>query len=159
VVEPILVCPSPGRWLDRIIASVVEDEAGCWVWQRRLNRYGYGVFRFWQDGRKRNTGAHRAAWLAFRSDIPDPLLQIDHLCRNRACANPWHMDLVTNLVNSQRGDHSHKKGRSGRRPGQAQYSCAKHQNDDGRMFTDKRGYQRWVCRICARARSAKHRAA
>ncbi|MFE4420475.1 HNH endonuclease signature motif containing protein [Streptomyces sp. NPDC056817] len=45
---------------------------------------------------------HRVAYEALVTEIPDGL-QLDHLCRNRACANPWHLEPVTNRVNAKRG--------------------------------------------------------
>lgn len=69
------------------------DEHGCWVWQRSMSQ-GYGRCA---DG----TGAHRVFWERSRGPIPQDL-EIDHLCRNRACVNPDHMELVTHRENMQR---------------------------------------------------------
>lgn len=149
--------PDAVRWAERIAGNAVEADGGCWQWVAARDRYGYGRFKVAIDGAKKQTGAHRASWLAYRGDIPDSLV-IDHLCRNRACVNPDHMELVTNRLNTIRGDHSGKKGRSGRRPGPRPYSCRKHDRDDGRLSVDTRGYVRWVCRICARARHARWQA-
>lgn len=70
-----------------------EDERGCWVWDKPHPESGYGQF----DGR-----AHRWSYEFFCVDIPEGL-DIDHLCRNRACVNPWHMDPVPAGVNVLRG--------------------------------------------------------
>ncbi|WP_443060266.1 HNH endonuclease [Streptomyces sp. NBC_00444] len=51
---------------------------------------------------QRNAPAHRAAYLELIGPIPSGL-ELDHLCRNRACWNPWHIDPVTHAVNVQRG--------------------------------------------------------
>jgi len=45
--------------------------------------------------------AHRYSFERYRGFIPDGL-QLDHLCRNRCCVNPWHLDPVTNRTNSIR---------------------------------------------------------
>nr|WP_157095381.1 HNH endonuclease [Hoyosella altamirensis] len=47
--------------------------------------------------------AHRWAYIQLISDIPDGL-QLDHLCRVRACVNPWHLEPVTPYVNWERGN-------------------------------------------------------
>ena len=70
----------------------------CWFWIAPLNSGGYGTF-YWKGKR---VGAHRAAYELFRGPIPDDR-EIDHLCRNRDCVNPDHLDLVTHRENLLRG--------------------------------------------------------
>lgn len=70
----------------------------CWEWLSGKHSDGYG--KFWLDGRTEL--AHRFAYELMRGPIPDGL-QIDHLCRNRACVNPSHMEIVTGEVNTLRG--------------------------------------------------------
>jgi hypothetical protein len=76
----------------------IADENGCWRWTARLNPKGYGVFYLGRKG----LAAHRWSYEYHRAPIPEGLV-IDHLCRNRACVNPWHMEPVTSAVNTQRG--------------------------------------------------------
>jgi len=71
----------------------------CWVWRPPLTRKGYGVFWF----NKRLELAHRYVYELMVGPIPDGL-QIDHLCRNRACQNPAHMEVVTSGMNTLRGE-------------------------------------------------------
>ena len=157
MIQRILTCPDPSRWLERI-ARMIVPQGDCWRWIGTLDHKGYGKFSFRLDGVLKHTGAHRASWLAHRGDIPETLIT-DHLCRNRWCVNPWHMELVTNQINILRGDHSNKKGRSGRRTRDARgHSCGKHGVLDGYISTMKNGYQRWVCRICAKQGQLKWRA-
>ena len=89
----------PGTPLDVRIRSFVRiDDNGCWVWigaTDSRSRYG----RMIVDGKTRYT--HRVSYETFVGPIPDGL-QIDHLCRNRACCNPEHLEPVTPLVNTHR---------------------------------------------------------
>jgi len=80
---------------------VKELPNGCWQWQGALSR-GYGRFTIAQ----RPTvcvGAHRFAFELLRRPIPAGLT-IDHLCKNTACVNPNHMEVVTQSVNSKRAN-------------------------------------------------------
>jgi len=83
--------------LERFMAKVeVTDE--CWIWLAWANNKGYGVFNI-GDGIRQY--AHRWAYEAVVEPIPDGL-EIDHLCRNRICVNPDHLEPVTHLENIQR---------------------------------------------------------
>lgn len=53
-------------------------------------------------GKKRSVYAHRAAYEAMIGPIPEDR-ELDHLCRNRACVNPWHLEPVTAQTNMLRG--------------------------------------------------------
>lgn len=83
---------------ERLTRRIVVNENGCWVWQAYKNQGGYGCLAV--NGRKES--AHRASHMAFKGPIP-PGLDIDHLCRNRACINPDHLEAVTRQVNVLRG--------------------------------------------------------
>lgn len=85
--------------LDRIFDKV-EKTNYCWNWKGSL-RKGYGRI---QKG-KRSEGlltVHRVVYEALVKDIPDKMV-LDHLCENRACVNPNHMEIVTNQENVKRG--------------------------------------------------------
>ncbi len=76
----------------------------CWPWRSYLNHSGYGTFAVKQeDGRYRKHLAHRLAYEALVGPITEGLV-IDHLCRNRSCCNPKHMEPVTIGENVMRGD-------------------------------------------------------
>jgi hypothetical protein len=83
---------------ERLFSKVEKTEDGCWAWTGTRSWNGYGTLKF----RGRWTNAHRAAYLLERGSIPDGL-QIDHLCRNRACVNVAHMEAVTQRENILRG--------------------------------------------------------
>ncbi len=81
----------------RIKANIETDPiTGCWVWQRSTTG-GYGRVR--SNGRLGLV--HR---VAYRLWVGEPIdgMQIDHLCRNRACCNPAHLEQVTPIVNQLR---------------------------------------------------------
>lgn len=76
----------------------IDEETGCWVWQRSTDRSGYGQTSPRRHG---HTIVHRAVWERFVGPIPDGLT-LDHLCRNKACSNPRHLEPVTNEENVRR---------------------------------------------------------
>lgn len=77
--------------------TVSED--GCWNWNGAVNGCGYG---YTLRGGKRSK-AHRFFYEAKNGAIPNELV-IDHLCRNRMCVNPEHMECVTVRENTIRGE-------------------------------------------------------
>lgn len=76
----------------------VEKSNNCWIWTASLNNYGYGEFRF----NKKLVLAHRFSYEISKGFIPKDLT-IDHLCRNRVCVNPEHLECVSMKVNILRG--------------------------------------------------------
>lgn len=86
-----------------LLMARVEKTEECWIWVGRLNRKGYGNVQV--KGVKRN--AHRAVYLESGFVIPDGY-HLDHLCRNKTCVNPAHMEPVTPQENVRR-QHAARK--------------------------------------------------
>lgn len=78
--------------------SPVAPQTRCWTWCGRKSRTGHGRLRY--DGAE--VSAHRFIYQFFRGPI-GPKVNLDHLCRNRACVRPSHLEPVTGRENTLRG--------------------------------------------------------
>lgn len=111
----------------------------CWQW------YGGGVPSGY--GRWRNGYAHRHYYEFAVGPIPDGT-EIDHLCRNRGCVNPAHMEAVPHRVNMLRGNTIPAKN-------VAKTHCLRgHPFDEKNTRINKEGARR--CRACNRGYSRQH---
>jgi len=77
--------------------SKVHSGGVCWEWEGSLTPDGYG--RHWID--RKGPLAHRWVWEHLVGPIPEGY-EIDHLCFNRKCVNPDHLEPVTGEVNRSR---------------------------------------------------------
>lgn len=84
---------------ERLWSKALADGTGCWIWQRSVSTAGYG--HIWDGGKL--LAAHRVAYELVKGLIPEGLT-LDHLCRNRRCINPDHLEAVTHRVNVLRGE-------------------------------------------------------
>jgi len=119
----------------------VNKTEGCWVWTAAKTRWGYGYVRF--DGR--NQHAHRVAYKLLKGQIPENR-ELDHLCRNRACVNPEHLEAVSRRTNLLRGE------------GVSAVHAAKTHCVNGHEFTPENTYE-WRgtrnCKVCREAATAR----
>lgn len=113
---------------------------GCWQWTAGTAGEGYGSF---YRGRSSSSEhgrdyAHRWSYEHHVGKIPEGMV-VDHLCRNRRCVNPDHLEAVTQQTNVDRG---HGNGKQTHCPAGHPYA------GENLYFTPKGGRQ---CRECKRA--------
>lgn len=94
----------------RLETKIPTDRSGCWLWTGQKTPAGYGTMR---TGPGRKDYVHRVSYRLYVGEIPEGQ-QIDHVCRNRLCFNPAHLEAVSNRTNFLRGEHpgavSHRTG-------------------------------------------------
>lgn len=86
-----------------LLRKHVEIRPSCWNWRGSVND-GYAIFSVQCDRKTKwkRYRAHRFIYELMRGPVPLGLV-LDHLCRNRACVNPEHLEVVPNKVNVLRG--------------------------------------------------------
>lgn len=82
---------------------VIDDDTGCWNWSGKLNQDGYGRLTINRSDERKDWLAHRFVYTFYRGDIEGEMT-LDHICRNRRCVNPDHLEEVTIGVNLLRGN-------------------------------------------------------
>jgi hypothetical protein len=129
--------------LSRFLAKVaVRDGDACWEWLAYRDRHGYGQFKL--DGVMQR--AHRVSYRLLVGPLPTGLT-LDHLCRNRGCVNPDHLDPVTNRENLLRGETV-----TARNAG-ATHCPAGHEYSGGNLRVTLHGGRK--CRACHRDRERR----
>lgn len=122
-----------------------QAAGGCWEWQASRMPNGYGRFVRDEGG---STLTHRIAYEMLVGPIPAGL-QIDHLCRNRGCVNPAHLEPVTARQNVLRSEsmaaHHAKKT----------HCPAGHPYAGDNLHIDRSGSR--ICRACHRQHEQNRR--
>lgn len=136
------------RFWSNVSATSAE---GCWKWNGPISVYGYGRLMESIGNRKtKQLMAHRFAYEQVIGKIEEGMT-IDHVCRNKSCVNPAHMEVVTRGENSIR---SHSKNMMAMR----ENCCTKgHKIEKENVIkeTRKNGKERFRCKICSLSREAK----
>lgn len=103
--------PSAGRapadLLERVIAGL-DVTGDCWLWTRQCNEHGYGLIPVATGDRYRPRRVHRVLYELTVEPIPSGLV-LDHLCRNPPCANPDHLEVVSQRENMRRARQAYCK--------------------------------------------------
>ena len=131
----------------RLMQSLEQTENSdiCWEWQGTIRSDGYGFMSV----NSRHVMAHRLSYETFVGPIPAGL-QIDHLCRNRRCVNPRHLEPVTQRENLMRGETITAQA------SQQTHCKAGHAFDEANTYRHK-GERK--CRACRREADRRRRGA
>jgi len=141
----------PARFWKRVS---VDGHSGCWIWNGAENGIGYGVLAAGKkqalaNAKGHRVYAHRAAYHHLVGEIDQPAL--DHLCRNRGCVNPAHLEPVSMAENTRRGVSQARR--------QAKYKAQTHCKRGHPLFGDNLRISngRRVCRMCAVLATRRYR--
>lgn len=130
---------TPSSLPPRLATRIAVQASGCWEWTGTRKETGYGRI----EVAGRIVHVHRHVYELLVGPVPAEL-EVDHLCRNRPCCNPAHLEPVTHRENT-------------RRARAAVTSCPRgHAYDEANTYTNR---GRRFCRACANERGRAQRAA
>ncbi len=104
--------PEPKSVLQRALEKILPVNAStptwngspCWIFAGSLNEYGYGlIYSGPGSHRGRHSYVHRVVYDRFNGSVPEGMT-LDHLCRNRNCCQPKHLEPVSRVENIMRGE-------------------------------------------------------
>ncbi len=131
--------------IDRFLSMIKIVESGCWEWQGYVFKSGYGSFWF----NDKTYRSHRFIYEYYHGSIcPD--LTIDHLCRNRKCCNPNHLEQVTYKENVLRSPFTQASINS-----RKTHCIYGHEFNESNTYVYSHGKRE--CRICNRTNCKKRR--
>ena len=135
--------------MDRIAKTISVNANGCWVWLGARGK-GFKIRYGHLNSNGKTLLAHRVVYESLVGPIPVGMT-LDHLCRNRVCVNPVHLEPVTSRTNTLRGSSM------------AAENAKKHHCKNGHQFSSTNTYVRKrtgggrVCRKCDALRMRKKR--
>lgn len=128
----------------RVNPEKVFQGSPCWEWRDKIDPAGYAPWV-----RLKERYAHRISHILFIGPIPEKY-HVDHVCRNRSCISPFHLEAITGEENRRRRNESATHCKHGH----------EYTPENTKILPIRRG-QKWecvgrVCQICARERSRQH---
>jgi hypothetical protein len=123
----------------RFWLRIAKTLDGCWEWTGGCDKDGYGQLKVRRHGKITTMRAHHMAFTLMGRSIPNGM-QLDHLCRNRCCVRPEHLELVSGAENNARsGSPSAVNARK-------THCIRGHEFNQSNTRVDKNGHRR--CKIC-----------
>lgn len=132
--------------LSKAESRIRQSLVGCWEWTGALHKAGYG--ELFVEGKRQR--AHRLVYEALVGPIPAGM-HLDHLCRNRRCVRPDHLEPVTPKENVHRGESIPARNAA------KTHCIAGHPFSEANtyIYFDRKGRMARVCKTCARRRASE----
>lgn len=92
------------RLLGKTKSASLGFDTPCWIWQGEQDKYGYG--------RIKSNGKYMPVHWVLKG-VPPGDLEVDHLCKQRSCVRPAHLEYVTRQENLRRRDEDYRKRNHG----------------------------------------------